>query len=479
MASAKTGGDAKADNDIVNAFKLDTNQVFQKDRNVRCAPDTGQWFFHHPEYESFRAAKGLQLLFVTAEAGGGKSTVMRTLVDRLQDSDAPRSVVAYFFFKDDDDQLRSYEDALSSMIYQLFIQERGLIKHARNLYKQYGHGIRYQTKELWTILLAAATETHRELVCVLDAADECAPAGRRQLVSDLAVAFKSGANRTTKLKFVVTSRPYQDENHPYANLIASDTIRHLAGEDARVQSDIQSIIRFKAEELAKKYRLAQNTLDILVEAISSQNLQTRSFMAVRMAFELLDSHDLMHEGAGEDIIRAILADIPQTLGDQFDKMLDRSLDKEHARRLFCVILAARKTLRIPELKVLYALTQPRDPTAEPPQSYADLQLPADDDEFKRLIRAQCGSFITFVRSSVHLFHQTAREYLMANLNTTNTDSPEGKLMPTTSNSIAGREKDLQRTWRGCITKSDANLIMLTACMDLFNFKIPKSWVLQV
>lgn len=72
---------------------------------------------------------------------------MRTLIDQLQSSE-DRPVVAYFFFKDDDDQLRSYEDALCSVIYQLFAQERETIKYARELYKQYGHGIRYQTKEL-------------------------------------------------------------------------------------------------------------------------------------------------------------------------------------------------------------------------------------------------------------------------------------------------------------------------------------------
>jgi hypothetical protein len=402
---------------------------------------------------------------------------MRSFVDRLQDSSA-RPIVAYFFFKDDDDQLRSYEDALSSMVYQLFVQDRGLIKHARDLYKQYGHGIRYQTKELWSFLLAAAADTHRELVCVLDAVDECAPAGRRQIVSDLAVAFKSGVKSTsTKLKFVVTSRPYQDENHPYTDLVGSNTIRHLAGEDAKVQSDVQSIIRFKAAELAKKYRLTEKTMDVLVEAISSQNLQTRSFMAVRMAFDLLDSHELMYEGVEEDIIRAVLADIPHTLGDQFDKMLDRSSNKEHARRLFCVILAARKTLKISELKVFYAMTQPRDAATGPPQSYDDLQLPADDDEFKRLIRARCGLFITFVRSSVHLFHQTAREYLMASLDTTSNDLSDVEPLPTTSGLRAGREKEQQRTWKGCITKADANFVILTACVDLLNFKIPKSWVL--
>lgn len=42
MAFDNTVSDAKADNDIVNAFKLDTNYVSQKDRNVKCAPDTGQ-----------------------------------------------------------------------------------------------------------------------------------------------------------------------------------------------------------------------------------------------------------------------------------------------------------------------------------------------------------------------------------------------------------------------------------------------------
>jgi hypothetical protein len=62
--------DTKADNDIANAFKLDTNHALQKDRNVRCVPDTGEWFFHYPEYQAFRAANGLQLLWVTAEAGG-------------------------------------------------------------------------------------------------------------------------------------------------------------------------------------------------------------------------------------------------------------------------------------------------------------------------------------------------------------------------------------------------------------------------
>lgn len=299
-------------------------------------------------------------------------------------------------------------------------------------------------------------------------------------MSDLSAAFGPEAQSpNSKLKFVVTSRPYQDKNHPYTDLTISNRIRHLAGEDARVQSDIQSVISFKAEELASKYQLGQETMHILIETVSSQNRQTRSFMAVRMAFELLDSHELMQERAGEDIIRAILEDIPQTLGDQFDKMLDKTTDREHARRLFCVILASRKTLKIPELKVLYALTRPRDPVTEPPKSYTDLRLPADDEGFKSLIRAQCGLFITFVRSSIHLFHQTAREYLMAQFDTTTTDFSDGRHTSTSFDAIVGEKPTAQQTWRGCITEADANFIMLTACMDLFRFDFSRSWVFNV
>lgn len=74
MSSNRTSEDDAADKECINAFKIDTSHVFQKDRNAKCAPDTGQWFFHHPEYEKFQSAKGLQLLFVTAEAGGKHTT---------------------------------------------------------------------------------------------------------------------------------------------------------------------------------------------------------------------------------------------------------------------------------------------------------------------------------------------------------------------------------------------------------------------
>ncbi|KAJ4002766.1 hypothetical protein NW766_012696 [Fusarium irregulare] len=262
----------------LDALKTDVNYDLQKDRNTVCAPGTGEWFFHHPEYEAFEKVKGSQLLFVTAEAGDGKSTTMRTLVDKLQASPEP-PLVAYFFFKDDDDSLRSYDGALSTLTYQLL-----------------GNALRHNTKVLWKIILDIAAEVDHGVVCILDAVDECAALDRKQLVADLAEIFNSESQipSISRLKFVVTSRPYEDRDHPYSDLFeGAGSIRVLAGENAQVSSDIRNVIRFKAEELAQKRQLSRDIQDLLISRLWDQNLKTRSFLAIRMAFELMDSDHRM------------------------------------------------------------------------------------------------------------------------------------------------------------------------------------------
>jgi hypothetical protein len=468
-----TGGYTKEDTACVNAFKTGIEYLFQKDRNSVCAPETGQWFFHHPEYEAFRTAKEPRLLYVTAEAGGGKSTTMRTLVDTIQASPEP-PLVAYFFFKDDDDMLRSYDDALSTILYQLLMQDRELVQYARPSYDEHKDAIRHQTGEMWDILLKITSHAKRDVLCVLDAVDECATPDRKRLIADLAEAFEKKLPPTSRLRLVASSRPYQDENHPYSDLIASEKVMHLAGESSRVQTDIRSVIRFRAKELAEKKQLNQSIQDALVEKLSEQNKKTRSFLAVRMAFEMLDSHRDVHDGVDEQAIDAILADIPRHLGDQFDLMLHQSPDQEHTRRIFCVILAARRTLKIPELKVIYSLTKPRENSEDLPRSYSEADLSIDDEEFKQLLRSRCGMFVTFVRNSVHLFHQTAREHLMA----------KAGLPGEAHYAEPARTEEQQpsaekiASWKGSISVEDANFVCAKICLDILTSTASRDWVLE-
>ncbi|KAF6840022.1 ankyrin repeat-containing protein [Colletotrichum musicola] len=464
------------DSKCTNIFRTTINYALQKDRNSVCAPDTGLWFFHHPEYEAFQRAKRPQLLFVTAEAGGGKSTTMRTLIESLKESKEP-PLMAYFFFKDDDDGLRSYDEAMVALIHQLLAQEPGLVQHAREQYREHGDAIKHQTMAMWKILQAMASKTKRDVACVFDAVDECTPTGTRQLTMDLADVFQDTAISISRLRCVVSSRPYQDENSSFAGLVASSNVKHLVGENARVQADIRKVIRVKARELAEKRMLDQRIQDMLVESLCAQNVHTRSFLAVHVAFDLLDSHHLMQGGAEaeEHAISAILAEIPHQLSDQFDEMLRRSTNKEHAWKMFCVILAARRTLKISEFKVIYSLTQP---AIGPVHSFDELELPSDDEEFKKLVRSRCGLFITFGKNSVHLFHQTAREHLMAKIEGSGTKSTA----ESAQNSDDGGEiavPKLESSWRGSISAAKANLVLATVCLDLITIPVSRTWVLEV
>ncbi|WDK23563.1 hypothetical protein CGRA01v4_14855 [Colletotrichum graminicola] len=102
------------------------------------------------------------------------------------------------------------------------------------------------------VLQMDRNSSKRAIFCVLDATNECAAPDRKQLVADLADAFQNKVQPTSRLRFVVSSRHYQDENHPYADLVASSSIHHLASENARVKSDIRKVIRFKFDEMLKR-----------------------------------------------------------------------------------------------------------------------------------------------------------------------------------------------------------------------------------
>ncbi|ETS81530.1 hypothetical protein PFICI_06532 [Pestalotiopsis fici W106-1] len=445
---------------ILNAFNTKIDYERQKDRNSACVPGTGNWVFQHPEFAAYQSAQGPQLLLITAEAGGGKSTTMKTMIDDMKASNNA-ALVAYFFFNDND-RLRSYNDALKA-------------------YQKCGEAIRDQSGEMWQIILSIARQAKRPVVCVLDAVDECAQSDQKKLLTDLADVIHRRADPESSLRLIVSTRPYEDENHPYTDLVRTGNVRHITGENSEVQSDINQVIRVKARELSQKRELDQSIEDMLVRKISAQNAHTRSFLAVQMAFELLDSHHDMHKGAGERKISKILADIPNRLGDQFDKMLQRSSDREHAWKLFCIVLAARRTIELYEFKVIYSLTEPRSSGIAQAQSYKDLELVEDDEEFKQLVRSRCGLFITFVQDSVHLFHQTAREHLMAREEEPVGQTPSAYLAkpPSWENGNVDTKLRNESTWKGCISKADANLVCSLLCFDILTFDVSRDWMLEM
>ena len=148
----------------------------------------------HDRYHEWQQSNS-GLLWVSADPGCGKSVLAKSLIDRELRATSSRAIssqransqrvgfraTCYFFFKDDNEKQKSSTIALSSLLHQLFSQKQYLSRHAMRDYETEGSNLSHSFAKLWnTFILAISDPNAGEVVCVLDALDECAEAERYQ-----------------------------------------------------------------------------------------------------------------------------------------------------------------------------------------------------------------------------------------------------------------------------------------------------------
>ncbi|KAH0536058.1 hypothetical protein FGG08_007039 [Glutinoglossum americanum] len=224
---------------------LASNYREDKDRNPDRVPGTCNWFLGHPKFLSW-CKEMTRLLWVSADPGCGKSVLSKALVDEgLLNFESEGSSTCYFFFKDDDVDQRSGADALCAILHQLFTQKPTLIKHAMRDFKHQGENLRISFSILWGILKQAATDSEAgQIVCVLDALDECKLSARRALIKELGKFYSAQCDTNTRLKFLVTSRPYSDIERAFRVNIRDFSSISLKGEDEseKISNEINLVI---------------------------------------------------------------------------------------------------------------------------------------------------------------------------------------------------------------------------------------------
>jgi hypothetical protein len=208
-----------------------SNYEEHKNRNPDRVIGTCQWVINDLRYRSWLVSKTDNLLLVTADPGCGKSVLSKSLIGEELKSHESRST-CYFFFKDNDEQ-NSLNDALCSLLHQLFSYRPHLLSHAIPSFNRNGPELQRETAELWQILLQAATDSNAgDVVCILDALDECAIEGQANL-SDLLTTFYNSSrlktSRLSTLKFLVTSRPYRSIERRFHKISAGLPTIRLAG----------------------------------------------------------------------------------------------------------------------------------------------------------------------------------------------------------------------------------------------------------
>ncbi|KAF3260943.1 hypothetical protein TWF217_004786 [Orbilia oligospora] len=422
----------------------------QKDRNLDRIRGTCEWFVSHRLFKDWQERKSTRTLWISADPGCGKSVLAKYLIDHILPSTDFRTT-CYFFFKDDFDNQRSVIIALCCILHQLFTQRPALLsKTIIERFQTTGEEFARSFRELWDALLCAADENAGEIVCVLDAIDECEDDGRTRLSQALRELYSTSTKRGSNLKFLLTSRPYGEIRQGFRPLdLPGLPIIHLSGESddemKKISLEIDIFIKAKVRNIGRQLRLRDDEEDLLLHEL--MRVPNRTYLWVRLTLDLIESDVNIDKSK----IVKITSNLPTTVDEAYERILSKSRNLEEARKLLQIVVAAERPLTLEEMNLAMALA-----LRDGHQSYDDVDL-KPVERFREEIRDLCGLIVTIVNSKIYLLHQTVKEFLVPAMNRSGD----------TKNLIQMKDR---YKWKHSLRPLDSHSVLATICLQHLQFQ---------
>ncbi|KAL8708015.1 MAG: hypothetical protein Q9225_007664 [Loekoesia sp. 1 TL-2023] len=400
---------SKKEQDCHLAFKT-SDYEGQKNINPDRANGTCEWVLKRPQYRKWLDNPYNDLLWISADPGCGKSVLARSLIDHdLWESQA--HTVCYFFFKDNGNQ-DSLAIALCALIHQLLGSQPQLIGHAISSWEKAGNNLQQEVDGLWRILLNAGTDVNAgRTICVLDALDECRENDRKRLINMLATFYMNGSSSASSngwLKILLTSRPYEEIQDHFQEILRSLPSIRLRGEKENdsLQHEISLVIQGKVDKLASDLKLAAGTKDRLKRKLLATKHRTYLWLQLAIG-EIRETYRTSLRPDDEPILT-----LPATVDDAYEKILARGATrgKENVKRILQIVIGARRPLTVGEMAVALGVA------TSPPES--ELRFDIEIDRLQTHICQWCGLFVFINHSRINLIHQTAKEFLLTKNATT-------------------------------------------------------------
>ncbi|PNP52567.1 hypothetical protein THARTR1_06914 [Trichoderma harzianum] len=249
-----------------------------KDFNPRKVEGTCEWFFADERFRNWRNSNVSSLLWVSAGPGCGKSVLSRSLIDeRRLSTSVTTSTVCYFFFKDGDDSRKYAHNALCALLHQLFTHDTtgNLIAQALPSHKNFGETLSQNFSELWKILVRCSNLPESgEVVCIIDALDECQEKSRMIFIEELQRFYRHSPAPSSKLKFLITSRPYDTIEASFKQLSGATSYLRFDGDDksAEISREINLVIDFRVNEVAQDF--AEKDRRLIADRLKSMDHRT-------------------------------------------------------------------------------------------------------------------------------------------------------------------------------------------------------------
>lgn len=395
-------------------------------------------------------------MWITADPGCGKSTLCRALVDDKRLLVHGPALVAYYFFKDNEQQ-NSLTTALCALLHQIFCQKEDLFnKHARKLIVK-RKGLKNDINGLWDLFKNVVTDQndhmHQTIICVLDAVDECKGQDRRNLIARLEDFYtdeSTSVTRRARLSILLTSRPYKAikaevieisgggamENR-FNNRIAGEDPKTETGIDASILGDVDLVISEGIDLLRRIHSLSEDDCLHLKQSLTRNPNRTllwigRIWQPLRRAL-----------GSSRRNLDKIIAELPPDMNATYERMLNEAMKAPDGgakvRIALHITLAANRPLSVLEMNTAMA-------------AYGGVTSFADiEEETAEYYRNLCGFVLTVTNDTIFFFHQTVKDFLL---------SPLGELDVVTKSF----------GWKHSFHIGTSHRIMAQACMQTLHLK---------
>ncbi|KAK8208081.1 ankyrin repeat-containing domain protein [Phyllosticta capitalensis] len=364
-------------------------------------PGSGQWLLEDPTYLAWKARPN-SFLWLHGIPGCGKTVLSSTIIEDFDRPDASEKPV-YFYFDFADTDKQSLENAIRSLIRQLYLQREDAQDRVNTLYAEHGHGTQSPKLEALNATFQGMIHQIGEVWIVLDALDECPSRNEDPTGSLLHWIGSLLGSHQANVHLLVTSRPEQDIQSFIQEKARPQDIIHLQSD--LVAGDIRAFVHGKVRGQTGLGRWSSRP-DIQ-NKIEDALLEKADGMFRWVSCQL----DALEKCLDPLSLNRALEKLPRTLEDTYTRILKEIPDeiRPSAIRILQFLTYSDVGLSVEEAVDVIAVDVEREP-------YFDLgnRMPIPEE-----IQAYCSSLVVLVKTQnyhargprLQLAHFSVKEYL--------------------------------------------------------------------
>jgi hypothetical protein len=372
------------------------------------------WIFRHSRFLRWRHADNARLLWVKADPGKGKTMLLITIIEELEQEtrNAPSTALSYFFCQSTDLELNNAAAVLRGLIYQLCEQQPLLASHLRARYDHAGAKLFQDANSFYALSKVLENmiqdERLQRAYLAVDALDECI-ADRDQLLRYIA------RHRVPSpcVKWIVSSRNIP-EIEDILEMSASDDSDDSSGSEVKLSLEVtqnaeqvtRAVEAFIDHKLSNMRSLRHDHKTRGLVRDIMQKKANGTFLWVALVAEELKK-------ANSWRVLEVVENMPATLEKFYDHMMmDRARQSNESEWESCRLVLSAATLAYRPLRLAEMAIVSR--------------LPAEIADYTNRVRevvALCGSFLTVKEneakeSVIYLIHQSVKDYLSGKMGST-------------------------------------------------------------